>query len=140
MARLSEQPSSQSFQLLFQSALEEYRKKTGIEIVRHPLASQLEHCDDVEAITEVLQGQAQAFCEFRGSNKRLITSLKRTVQALHKLSGFAVLVKDIGIVCRRVFWYSGIVVSDASSAADPYCENDTYLFRGPPWRMYPCSF
>jgi hypothetical protein len=96
MASLSE---TRVLESLFQSALNEYEKHTGINLVRHPLAAQLEHCDDVESMTEVLQGQARAFLEFRRGNKRVLTLLKRTAEAFYKLSGTASLAESIGLVC-----------------------------------------
>jgi hypothetical protein len=51
------------FESLFESALEEYEVQTEINLVRHPLTAQLEPCNTVESITEVLQGQVQSFRE-----------------------------------------------------------------------------
>jgi fungal STAND N-terminal Goodbye domain len=96
MASLSE---TRILESLFQSALKEYEKKTGVNLVGHPLAAQLEHCDNVESITDVLQGQARAFLGFRGGNERVRRMLNLTVQVLHKLTGTASLVESIGLVC-----------------------------------------
>jgi len=96
MASLSE---TRILESLFQSALKEYEKKTGVNLVGHPLAAQLEHCDNVESITEVLQSQARVFLEFRGGNESVRRMLKLTVQVLHKLTGTASLVESIGLVC-----------------------------------------
>jgi hypothetical protein len=93
------QPELLAFESLLESALADYQKETGINLVEHPLAIQLEHCDSVESITEALQERAQAFRKFRGGNHRVISLLKRTVQALHKLSGTTALVESIGLVC-----------------------------------------
>jgi fungal STAND N-terminal Goodbye domain len=98
MATLSESTFLES---LFQSALEEYEKQTGIELARHPLAIQLERCNTVESITEVLQDQARAFREFRGDDNKILTLLKQAAQILHKLSATVVLGEAIGPVCRN---------------------------------------
>lgn len=95
MASLSETSILES---LFQSALREYEKQTGINPVGHPLAAQLERCNNVESITEVLQDQTRNFLDFRGRNKGVITSLKRTIQVLHKLTGTASVVESISLV------------------------------------------
>jgi len=94
-------PSGSSiFELLFQSALEGYKKETNIDLVKHPLADQLERCDSVEAITQAVQEQAQAFRDFRGGNNNLITSLKNAVQVLYRISSSTVDLGDaIGLVC-----------------------------------------
>ncbi len=88
------------FESLFQSALEEYEVQTEINLVRHPLAAQLEPCNTVESITEVLQGQAQSFRELPEGDK-IVTLLKQTVQVLHKLSAGVVLVESLSLVCRK---------------------------------------
>jgi hypothetical protein len=98
MATLSE-PSF--FESLFQSALEDYQKQTGIDLVRHPLTIQLERCNTVESITEVLQGQARAFHDFRGDDNKIMTLLKQAAQIFHKLSATVVLGEAVGLVCRN---------------------------------------
>ena len=126
MATLSE---SSAFESLFQSALEEYEKVTGINLVRHPLAAQLERCNSVESVTQAIQDQAEAFCKFREGNHEAITVLKHTVRALHALSA-------IDLVCRKSFVDPEAVASDISSTAYSRRGNDQYLYRSPPWRMY----
>jgi hypothetical protein len=96
---MATQPESLVIESLLQSALEVYEKETGIKLVEHPLATQLDGCDSVETITQALQERAQTFREFRGGNHKAIALLKRTVQALHKLSGTTALVESIGLVC-----------------------------------------
>jgi DUF438 domain-containing protein len=88
MATISE-PSM--FQSLFQSALEEFEKETKINLAGHPLAVQLQCCNSVESITELLHNQARTFRQFRGSDNKLMTVLNHAVQALHMLSGIATL-------------------------------------------------
>ena len=90
-----------NFESLFQSALEEYEVQTEINLVRHPLAAQLESCNTVESITEVLQGQAQSFRELPEGNNKIVTLLKQTVQILHKLSAGVVLIESLSLVCRN---------------------------------------
>ena len=98
MATLSQ---SSVFESLLQSALDEYENQTGINLLQHPLAVQLERCSSVESITEVLQQQAQAFREFRGSNNRIATLLRHTIQILHKLSAHVVLGEQIVLVRQK---------------------------------------
>jgi hypothetical protein len=91
------------FESLFQSALDEYEKQTGISLVGHPLAIQLEGCNSVDSITEILQEQAHSFREFRGGNNKIMKSLRRAVQVLHKLSGSVVIGEAIDLV-RGIQW------------------------------------
>lgn len=84
----------------FESALQAYEKKAGVALAEHPLAVKLQSCDSVESITALLQGQAQAFSESRGSD-RVMKSIKNTVSSLAKLSATACLAIDIGLLVRQ---------------------------------------
>ena len=101
------------FESLFQSALDEYEKQTGINLVGHPLAIRLEGCNSIDSITEVLQEQAHSFREFRGGNNKILKSLRRAVQVLHKLSGFVIIDEAAGLVRRigRLFFRSLCLMS-----------------------------
>lgn len=92
---------SSYFGSLFRSALDEYQNQTGINLLRHPLAVQLDRCNSVETINEVLEQQAWAFREFRGGNNKVMTLLKHAVHFLHKLSAAVVLGEHLGLVRPR---------------------------------------
>jgi len=96
MATISE---SSVFESIFQSALEEYEIQAEINLVRHPLAAQLEHCNTVESITELLRGQAQAFHELQGGDNKVMALLQQTVQVLHRLSATVIVVESLDLVC-----------------------------------------
>jgi hypothetical protein len=89
------------FESLFQSALEEFEKETKINLAGHPLAAQLERCSSVESIAELLYDQARTFRQFRGTDNKLVTVLKHSVQALQVLSGTVTLGGAFGLVCRN---------------------------------------
>jgi hypothetical protein len=93
------QPSR--FRALFESALQDYQSQTGTKLVDHPLAAQLQNYDTIESVTAVLQGQVQAFSEFRGSDGRIMKSLKHLVSVLYTLSVRTTLSEAIGWVRRR---------------------------------------
>ncbi|KAH9992544.1 hypothetical protein BJV74DRAFT_795789 [Russula compacta] len=78
---MSDQSGSSRLQALFDSALQDYEKQTGISLPRHPLAEQLQNCDSVDSVIAVLQQQAQTFSEFRGSH-RIMKSLNGVVSVL----------------------------------------------------------
>ena len=126
---------SSAFESLFQSALDEYENQTGIDLRRHPLALQLDGCDSVQSLTEVLQQQAQAFHEFRGGNNKIITLLKHAAQALYKLSTPVVHAQAIGLVRPKSLCVLYSHVSHASFTARVICENNTHLHRNPPFCM-----
>lgn len=52
---MSDRPLPTGFRARFQSAVQEYARQTGIDLVNHPLAQQLENCDSYESVVNVLQ-------------------------------------------------------------------------------------
>jgi len=82
---------SSHFRGQFESALQDYEKQTGTNLVDHPLAKRLQGCHTVEDVVDVLREQAQGIDYFRGNNYddgngRLMKSLNGTAYVLHKLS------------------------------------------------------
>jgi hypothetical protein len=63
ISRMSQAPSttasssSSNFQSIFKTALEDYKKKTKCDLLKHGLTAQLECCDSANAILDVLYGQ-----------------------------------------------------------------------------------
>jgi hypothetical protein len=96
---MSSDPSSESnLRSLFETALREYEKQSGTNLLNNCLIIKLHSCDSVDAISAVLQEQAQAFNQFRGGDGKLIRWLNRTVHVLHTLSSSSVLGSGIGLV------------------------------------------
>jgi len=97
---MDDQSGTSHFRVLFESALEDYRKQTGTVLVDHPLYGRLIKCDTVESITAVLQEQAQVFLKFRGKHDgKVMKSLKCAVHVLHSLSDSTLLGEAVGLVC-----------------------------------------
>ena len=94
---MSDNLQSSRLEALFQSALHDYEQQTGILLSKHPLAEQLQNCQSVDSITDLLQEQARVFGEFRGSDK-IMKSLKSVVSALSRASAVAAVGQDIGLV------------------------------------------
>ena len=94
---MSDQLGPSRSQVLFEAALIDYEKQTGIDLAKNPLAEQLQNCDSVESITAVLTEQTQAFNEFREKDK-VLEPLKKAVSVLYKLSAAANFAQDIGLV------------------------------------------
>jgi hypothetical protein len=94
------QSSSSTFQDLFNTALQDYKDKTGNSLIDHSIAEQLKTCNSVNSITTILQEQAQSFREFRGNNGRLMKALNCTVDILCSLSISSALNGAIGSVVR----------------------------------------
>ena len=71
--------SSSNFQSIFNTALEDYKKKTKNDLLKHGLTAQLEHCDSATAILDVLykQPHVQRFIQSRndsGSSKQWLSA------------------------------------------------------------------
>jgi hypothetical protein len=66
-------------------ALGLYKRKTGKELLDHPLATELKQCSSIDAILEILQGQASAFQRFRDGDQRLMKWISPIVGVLYRL-------------------------------------------------------
>ena len=66
------------FQALYQAACKEYEDRTGTTLIEHPLATRLQTCHSFESLIALLQEQARAYHEFRGSDDKVIISLNYT--------------------------------------------------------------
>jgi hypothetical protein len=74
--------SSSNFQLILNTALKAYEKKTKRDLLTHPLASQLQTCDSAASILAVLQGQVDELDRARKCDERLTKWLGPTVNVL----------------------------------------------------------
>jgi hypothetical protein len=99
---MSQPSSSSSFQSLFDAALQDYATQTGTKLDDQPLAKQLQDCDSVDAVSSLLQSQAQRFHGFRGEDGKIMKSLKSVVNVLYNLSTSGVLGEGVGIVRPKV--------------------------------------
>jgi fungal STAND N-terminal Goodbye domain len=94
---MSDQSATSHLQVLFEAALQDYEKKTGIALAKHPLADRLQNFDSVDSVTAVLHEQTQAFSQFREKDK-VLKPLKKAISVLCKLSATASIGRDIGLV------------------------------------------
>jgi hypothetical protein len=79
--------SSTSLQPIFDTALSDYAKKTGIDLATHPFAQTLQNCQSADAILDLLRDRARQFSTYRDGNRKFIDCLKPVVQILHSFSG-----------------------------------------------------
>ena len=98
---MSGQLASYRFEALFEEALHDYERQTGIPLANHPLAEQFQNCQSVDSVTTLLQEQTQAFSDFRRSDK-IMKSLKSLVSALSRVSAVAAPGHNIGMVRPRL--------------------------------------
>jgi hypothetical protein len=93
---MSDQSGSSSLRVLYEAALQDYEKETGVALARHPLANQLQN-PSVESVTAILREQTLAFSEFQGKDK-VMKPLENAVSVLYKLSATADFGQAIGLV------------------------------------------
>lgn len=82
---MTDQSGSSPLWLLFEAALDDYEKQTGITLEKHPLAEELQHCHTVESVTFFLQNQVRACSAYQGIDT-ITESLNATVSVLRSLS------------------------------------------------------
>jgi hypothetical protein len=99
---------SSSFQSIFDAALSDYARQTGIDLATYPFAHTLQNCHSADAILDLLQDKAEQFRTYRDGNRKLIDCLKPVVQVLHTVS--AILAEATAPVSP----------SDRSSLSDPH--------------------
>ena len=104
-------PSTDNFTAIFDAAETEYKTLTGKSLKFHPFATQLESCQNSEAISNLLRTQAHTFSKFRKGDERLMTWLDPTI---HILSTFSdTLREEIGLVSNLVHLHMTILGSSS---------------------------
>ena len=125
-------PSATNLQFLFDAALQNYEKQSGMKLIDQPLAKQLENCNSVDSVMEILQHQASALTQFRGNDGKVMISLNRAVHILHTLSTSTALSEGIGLV--RLAHFLVFLVSYAHYIAVPPCKGNIRRLCYPTWR------
>jgi len=77
---------SSNFQLIFNNAVNAYKKRTKKDLLAHPLAAELQKCNSPTAILAVLHQQVQGLDRSRSTDDRWTKWLDPTVNVLHTLS------------------------------------------------------
>ena len=95
---MSDQIGSSRFEDLFECALHDYEKQTGIPLAKHPLAEQFQNCQSVDSVATLLEEQARVFNEFRKGDK-IMKYLKSVVSVLFTVSAFVPRGHAPGTVC-----------------------------------------
>jgi hypothetical protein len=86
--------STSNFNVIFDNALNAYKKKTKQDLTDHPLAAQLQACDSPAAILTIFQDQFDQFN--RSSDERLKKWMNPTINVLYAFS--ATLGEGVGLV------------------------------------------
>ena len=75
-----------NFQLIFDNALNAYKRRTKIDLFTHPLADRLEPCDSASSILIVLHEHVQELNQSQLRNETWIRWLDPSVKVLHAFS------------------------------------------------------
>ncbi|KAI0301356.1 hypothetical protein BC826DRAFT_988966 [Russula brevipes] len=102
------------YRVIFDNALETYKRKTKQDIRSHPLFAKLEACNSPDAILTVLQNQIPTFDQSRSADVELTKWLKPTVNVLDALSatiggGITLVYPPAGVIFTGI----GILLSAA---------------------------
>ncbi|KAI0280250.1 hypothetical protein BC826DRAFT_1112292 [Russula brevipes] len=119
-------PSTDNFIAIFSVAQDEYKKLTGHDVRRHPLALKFDTCRSPEDVSKLLQMQGQALSTFNKGNEALMRWLNPTVNILFILSG--TLGEGIGLPfspAKTIFTGIGVLlgaVKDEAASHDKLIE------------------
>ena len=69
------------------AALDEYKKNTGNDLQSHPLSAELQSCDSVHGILNILQRQANTVEKLRDRNQGIMKWVRSSVNILCSISG-----------------------------------------------------
>ena len=84
---------------LFETALNEFEKRAGTNLVQHQIIDKLVNCESADSVIDILREQAQSFRNFRGDDGKVMTWLRRTVNALYALSTSDLIRGTVSSVC-----------------------------------------
>jgi hypothetical protein len=91
--------SSSNFQLIFNNALEAYRKRTKNNLLAHPLVIVLQDCTSSSAVLALIHHQVQGLRRDESDDDRLSKWIDPTVRVLHAFS--ETLGEGVSLVCLR---------------------------------------
>ena len=100
-------PSTDNFTAIFNAAIVEYQTLTGKPLDTHSFATQLDTCQNPEAVSNLLRTQAQAFTKFRQSDEKLMKWLDPTIHILFAFSD--TLGEGISLVSNLVHLHMTVV-------------------------------
>ena len=78
--------SSPNFQSILDAALDNYHKQTGIDLINHPSAEQLQNCHSPDDVVKLLLERESAFKDYRDKYRKLINCLRPVVNVIHAFS------------------------------------------------------
>ena len=109
--------SSSNFQLIFDTAVKAYEKRTKRDLLAHPLASQLQTCNSPASILAVLQSQVDNLDQTRKSDERLTKWLGPTINVLIAFSD--TLGEGVSLVCLKVILHCDFSLTTTTQVFSP---------------------
>lgn len=88
--------SSFNYQVIFDEALETYKKKTGEDLIKNPLLCSLETCHSPDAVLTLLRAQILGPGQPHSSSDKLTRWLNPTVNVINAFS--ATISESVGTV------------------------------------------
>jgi hypothetical protein len=114
-----------NYQSIFDSALEEYKSKTGKDLTEDPLLRSLETCDTPDAVLTILRAQILGPGPSQSSHDKLTTWLDPTVNVINAFS--ATIGGGVGLVSpTRIEVIAPRSASDFYFEGLPTCWSDIY--------------
>ena len=95
--------SSTKFQLIINDALKVYNKRTKNDLLRHPLATELQNCESPTDVLTILHQQVQGLDQSSSDDDRWTKWLDPTI---HVLLTFSQTAGTVGLVCPKTSAYS----------------------------------
>jgi fungal STAND N-terminal Goodbye domain len=93
--------SASRLQFIFENALQDYTKQTGVDLTKYDFINQLERSGSPDEVLMLLRDKAKKFKEYRDGNRKLINWITPVVQVVHLFAGF--LEEATSIVSRKAF-------------------------------------
>jgi len=93
--------SASTFQVIFDKALQDYTKQTGVDLTKYDFASRLDRCRSPDEVLLLLRDKAKKFKEYREGNRKLIKFITPVVQVVHVFA--ACLGEATSTVSRKAF-------------------------------------
>jgi hypothetical protein len=80
--------STSRFQIILNNALQDYTKRTGVDLTKYDIANQLERCGSPGEVLMLLRDKAKEFKEYRDGNRKLINWITQFIQFVLVFAGF----------------------------------------------------
>ncbi|KAH9012794.1 hypothetical protein EDB84DRAFT_923055 [Lactarius hengduanensis] len=117
--------SSSQFESIINAALNKFKEKTGKNLLDDWLAKELQSCNSVEAVMDIIQGQAEAFDKFQNGGSKLMKWIRSSVHVLYTIS--AALGDGVGVAipsAKAVFTGIGVLLA---AAKDVWASHDVLV-------------